>query len=101
LKLLEDNVEQSLLREEEALNVGDDNKPYSPDTTLLQKALKEQKSKYEVCCTFFSAYNILSPMAGRAREGARALDRSRMYFAKYFLNQLTFVNSSSLRKSTN
>jgi hypothetical protein len=46
--LLEDNVEQNLLREEEALNAGDD-KRSSQDTASLQKALKEQKVKFEVC----------------------------------------------------
>jgi len=63
--LLEDNIEQNLLREEEALNAGDD-KPFSPDTTSLQKALKEQKVKFEVCFAIFVARieHVLIWMAG-------------------------------------
>lgn len=50
LKLLEDNVEQSLLREEEALNAEDERafSPSSADSATLQKTLKEQKIKYEM-----------------------------------------------------
>ncbi|KAF7973871.1 hypothetical protein HWV62_14088 [Athelia sp. TMB] len=50
LKLLEDNVEQSLLREEEALNAEDAraSSPGSADAAALQKTLKEQKIKYEM-----------------------------------------------------
>jgi hypothetical protein len=48
--MLEDNVEQSLLQEEEALNVGD-SRSSGPDAPSLQKALKEQKAKFEVRLT--------------------------------------------------
>lgn len=50
LKLLEDNMEQSLLREEEALNAEDARafSPGSADAAALQKTLKEQKIKYEM-----------------------------------------------------
>ena len=53
LKLLEDNVEQGLLREEEALNAGH-SAPSCPDATSLQRALKEQKAKFEVFLTYIS-----------------------------------------------
>ena len=55
--MLEDNIEQNLLREEEALNAGDD-KPSSQDTASLQKALKEQKVKFEVCLLRLHAFKM-------------------------------------------
>lgn len=50
LQLLEDNVEQSLLRQEEALNLNDNmfSSPSSGDVISLNKALKDQKVKFEV-----------------------------------------------------
>jgi len=51
LKVLEDSIEQSLQREEDAMNGID--KPFSSpvagDTATLQKKLKEQQAKHEVC----------------------------------------------------
>ena len=51
MKALEENVEQSLLREEEALQAEETSKTNgsSDDTALLQKTLRETKTKYEVC----------------------------------------------------
>lgn len=50
MKSLEDNVEQSLIHEEELLNSGDlrASSPISSDVTTLQKTIKEQKVKFEV-----------------------------------------------------
>lgn len=52
--MLEDNVEQSLLRQEEALDLVDKgtSSPGSGDSVALNKALKEQKVKFEVCFAF-------------------------------------------------
>ena len=51
MKTLEENVEQSLLREEEALLAEEGSKANgsSDDSASLQKALRENKTKYEVC----------------------------------------------------
>ena len=50
MKVLEDNVEQSLLREEEALQLDEDARSTgaSDDIASLQKTLKDMKAKYEV-----------------------------------------------------
>ena len=50
MKTLEENVEQSLLREEEALLAEEGSKTNgsSDDSASLQKALRENKTKYEV-----------------------------------------------------
>ena len=50
MKVLEENVEQSLLREEEALQLDEDARftGASDDIASLQKTLKDMKAKYEV-----------------------------------------------------
>lgn len=53
VKILEDNIDQSLLREEQALTFEDDinSTPVSDDVESLQRQLKEQKMKLEVLAT--------------------------------------------------
>lgn len=53
MKVLEENVEQSLLREEEALLQDEDAKlgGASDDVATVQKTLRDMKAKYEVRCT--------------------------------------------------
>lgn len=52
--MFEDNLEQSIIREEQALTSEDDgrSKITPTDVASLQRVLKEQKSKFEVipCC---------------------------------------------------
>lgn len=52
MKVLEENVEQSLLREEEALLQDEDAKlgGASDDVATVQKTLRDMKAKYEVRC---------------------------------------------------
>ena len=54
MKSLEDNVEQSLVHEEELLNSGNRRaiSPISSDVVTLQKMIKEQKVKFEVRIRF-------------------------------------------------
>ena len=51
MKALEENIEQSLLREEQAIKEEEAVKlsGASDDIVALQKALRETKAKYEVC----------------------------------------------------
>lgn len=56
MKALEDSVEQTLLREEQALDAEEAALDGgSPDSEALQKILREMKAKYEVssCCAHF------------------------------------------------
>ena len=48
MKTLEENVEQSLLREERALSVGDGAKSDTMDSPDTQRQLMELRNKYDV-----------------------------------------------------
>lgn len=65
MKSLEDNVEQSLIREEELLNAGDQRafSPTSSDAATLQKTIKEQKVKFEARIRLLPL-----PVSGLTRE---------------------------------
>lgn len=53
MKALEDSVEQTLLREEQALDAEEAALDGgSPDSEALQKILREMKAKYEVCLCY-------------------------------------------------
>lgn len=50
MKILEENVEQTLLREEQALEAEEAALNSTPDdVAALQKTIREMRGKYEVC----------------------------------------------------
>ena len=63
MKALEDSVEQTLLREEQALEAEEAALDGTSDgVAQLQKAMREMKAKYEVCSSYICDALIVMTM---------------------------------------